>query len=989
MDAITGFSFARPEALLILLMLVPLTIYLSRTSIAFLRPRSRRLSLALRIAIVTLLVTALAGAAVVRAADKFSVVFLLDHSDSVPAAAQSAQAAYVRTAISAMKENDSAGVVVFGANALVDRPVSPDKSPPDLSSKPTTTYSNLADAIRLALGILPADSAQRLVLLSDGQENVGSAEWASRLAEARGVPVDVIPIAAPTGPEVWVDGLSAPSPVREGEQVSLQLTMSSSTDTTATLSILMDGAPLSAARVDLTRGSNTFVQKLPPAVPGFHTYSVQVEPAAGADTRSENNSYSAFSLVLGKPHVLVVEGHDGESAALDKALAPSMRIDTVQASAMPADVRTLAGYDGAVLVNVPASSLPQAAMDSLQLAVRDLGKGLIVIGGDESYAAGGYFRTPLQDMLPVNLDLPSKLDIPSVGMVMVIDRSGSMEESHSVGGVGVKKIELAKEAAAQAVAQLSERDYAGAVTFDSAADWVLPLQPLGDPSLFKSRIGSITSGGGTNIYAGLAPAVDALARSKAKSKHIVLLTDGVSEGGDYQGLLQKMSDNRITLSTVAVGSDADTALMKSLAAAGRGEYYYTEDGNALPQIFAHESHIAARSYLVEHPFTPARSAPSPILDGMGGLPGLQGYVGTSPRAGGQIALVSDAGDPVMAQWQYGLGRVVAWTSDAKGQWAKDWVTWQDFARFWAQAVGWSTGTEAGGSLQAQVAVEGGTAQITVDATAPDGSYLNGLAAGASVVGPDNVTSTLALRQTTAGRYQGSFPATQQGAYLVRVQATGGGAQGANLTQTLGVVVPYSPEYKGNATDDGLMSRIAALTSGRVLAPTDTAAPFEHNLDAVRTSTDLWPLLVLIAVLLLPFDIGVRRISMGRADLLKALEAARRKIGWHPRPQTAPATAPEMAALFQAKSRVRERSAQAAPWAEDGPRTEVSTRPVPGRAEEAAPPALGEVAPATNPKPQAASLPAAASDSPAETGVPSHGGQETLAARLRRARDQRR
>ncbi len=195
-------------------------------------------------------------------------------------------------------------------------------------------------------------------------------------------------------------------------------------------------------------------------------------------------------------------------------------------------------------------------------------------------------------MLPVNLDLPSKLDIPSVAMVMVIDRSGSMEEAHTAGGAGVKKIELAKEAAAEAVAQLSEHDYAGVITFDSAADWVLPLQQLGDPALFKSKIGSITAGGGTYIYAGLSPAVDALVQSKARSKHIILLTDGDSEMADYQSLLKKMSDNDITLSTVAVGADADQALMQSLAAGGKGQYYYTEDGNALPQIFAHESHIA-------------------------------------------------------------------------------------------------------------------------------------------------------------------------------------------------------------------------------------------------------------------------------------------------------------------------------------------------------------------------------------------------------------
>ncbi len=209
-----------------------------------------------------------------------------------------------------------------------------------------------------------------------------------------------------------------------------------------------------------------------------------------------------------------------------------------------------------------------------------------------------------------------------------------------------------------------------AITFDSGADWVIPMQPLGDPTQLRGRIGSITSGGGTDIYAGLAPAVDALIASKARSRHIVLLTDGVSEGGDYEGLLRKMAANNVTLSTVAVGSDADTGFLQSLAAAGKGRYYYTEDGNALPQIFAQESHLAARSYINERQFTPGRTSPSPILDGLGGLPALQGYVGTSQRVGGQVALVTDAGDPLLAQWQYGLGRVVAWTSDATGRWAK-------------------------------------------------------------------------------------------------------------------------------------------------------------------------------------------------------------------------------------------------------------------------------------------------------------------------------
>lgn len=907
MDAF-GLSLERPWALLLLLLLVPAAIYLSRTSMALMRQGRRRWSLALRVTLILLLVFAFAGLGVVRAAERLSVVFLVDGSDSIPSQGSALAAGYINSALDTMQEGDTAGVVMFGADALVDRPISPSKAPPDLASKPIATYSNIEEAVRLAMSLLPSDSARRIVLISDGKENLGSAEWAGRLAGANGVPVDVVAVPAESGPEVWLEGMSAPSPVREGERVALEVSVASSTDTTATLSIFMDGLPLTSQPVTLVRGSNKFVQPLPPATRGFHTYSATLEAPAASDTRRENNRYSAFSMVLGKPSLLIVEGKEGEAAPLRAALAPNIDSALVTPEAMPQDVAALAGYDGIILVNVPASRLARTGMENLQTVVRELGKGLVVIGGDESYAAGGYFRTPLEEMLPIDLQLPSKLNIPTVAMVMVIDRSGSMMSPHS-GNVGVAKIELAKEGAAQAVAQLSERDYAGVVTFDTGADWVVELQPLGDPQMFKNRIGSIPGGGGTNIYAGLSPAVDALIGSRAKSKHIVLLTDGVSEPGDYDSLLAKMGENSITLSTVAVGIDADTNLMQYLAQEGKGNYYYTEDGNALPQIFAHESHIASRSYLIEHPFVPERTSPSEILDGLGGLPALQGYVGTSPKPGGQIALVSDAGDPVLAQWQYGLGRVVAWTSDAKGQWAREWVAWADFGRFWGQAVRWATGTEAGGALQPRITLEGGTARITVDATAPDGQYLNSLDVTAVVVSPTSITSTVILRQVAAGRYEGEFPTDEEGAYLVRVGARSEEA-GTNLSQTLGVVVPYSPEYRGDATDDGLMQRLAALTSGRVLSFAEPAAVFEHNLEGVRTTTELWPLLLLLSILLLPFDIGVRRVRISRADIAEWAEEARRRLGVAPRKAVAVgggrSATPEMAAMMSAKTRVRDK-----------------------------------------------------------------------------------
>lgn len=903
MLANTGVSFLRPWALLLLLVLVPSAIYFSRTSMALLRRGRRRFSLGLRIAIITLLVLALAGTEIVRAADSLSVVFLLDRSDSVGTEAKAQQLQYVRDALKRMGDSDAAGVVAFGSDSLVDRPVSGDRTLAELTSAPQTTFTNLADALRLGLASAPADTERRLVLISDGKENAGNAEQAALLAAASGVPVDVVPLAAPSGPEVWVEGLTAPAAVRENERTSLQIAVQSSVDTTTTLALLVDNALISRAEVRLVKGANNYVQSLPALPRGIHAFGVQVIPPAGADTRTENNRYSAYSVVLGKPKVLIVQKAAGEGEVLRAALGSSIDADLVLPGQIPADVKSLAGYEGIVLVNVPATTLSAAGMEALQSYVRDLGKGLVVVGGDESYAAGGYFRTPLEAMLPVDLNLPSKLDIPAVAMVLVVDRSGSMGEGHTFNGAGVTKLELAKEAAYRAVAQLSTKDYLGVISFDSAADWVVSLQPLGDPSQFKGRIGGISLGGGTNIYSGLAPAVDALVGSKARSKHIVLLTDGQSEGGDYEGLLKRMHESAITISTVAVGTDADTNFLKNLATAGGGRYYYTEEGNALPEIFAHESHLAARSYLVEHDFTPARTSPSPLLDGLGGLPALHGYVGTSPKPAGQVVLVSDAGDPVLAQWQYGLGRVIAWTSDAKGQWAREWVGWQGFPQFWAQAVRWTIGTEAGGSLQTKVDLEAGTAHVTVDAVGPEGSYMNDLQAQAAVVGPA-LTSTVVLRQTSAGRYEGNFAATEEGVYVLHVSTSGSGT--ASTGQTIGVVVPYSPEYRGGEDGSGLLARIASASGGRVLGMSAPDAAFEHNLEPVKSSTPAWPLLLVLALLLLPFDVGVRRVSIYRGDVVRAWGSVKARVGRVGRGQPAVAATPDMAALLGAKQRGEER-----------------------------------------------------------------------------------
>jgi hypothetical protein len=283
-------------------------------------------------------------------------------------------------------------------------------------------------------------------------------------------------------------------------------------------------------------------------------------------------------------------------------------------------------------------------------------------------------------------------------------------------------------------------------------------------------------------------------------------------------------------------------------------------------------------------------------------------------------------------------------------------------------------------LQPRVEWEGGTARITVDAAQPDGSLIGDLDVGAAVVGPNLVTSTVALRQTAAGRYEGTFSATEEGAYLVQVRGTS--ATVGSVGQTLGMVVPYSPEYRGVPSDNGLLGRLASLTGGRVLSLDNPAASLEHNLPAARSTSDLWPLLLFLAILLLPFDVGVRRLAITRADVARARAELRRRLGWDRRPAhaTPQASTPQVAALFGAKERSRERFDTGSPPAQ------LPDLPAP------APPAAAsarDLQPEGRTGRATSAAQARTSPQPAPEPTPQTGTEEdNMAARLRRSREQR-
>ena len=875
-------TFVQPAALL-LLALAGAFVLIRRVSLRHLTRRRNRLVLVVRLAVLALLVMALARPLAVDVADSSAVAFLIDVSDSVGPAQRQHATEWLRQALAEKRPRDQMEVIAFAGDAQVDRTIGTAPLMPDLASTPRPNATNLAAAIRLALSTLPSDTARKIVVLSDGAENVGAALEEARLATAAGVPISFVALPSRDGPEILVRQLETPPSLRERDTFSLRVVVDASEATEATLRVLVDGRLDSSHNVQLNKGTNTFTIPHAPVPKGFHSFRVQLETAA--DTISENNIGTSFSTVIGKANVLLVEGSPGEGRYLNDALrAGGMEVSVIAPTAVPGEPLGLRGYDSVVLVNVPAERLAPAQQQALKTYVQSFGGGLAVVGGSQSYGAGGYAGTPLAETLPVSMDLHGSKLQSSVALILVLDTSGSMGD----GPPGANKMDMAKKAAVESLSLLGPQDQFGLLAFEDSNRWVVQPTPLNDPDTPKQKIAALAPGGGTDIFPAVREAYQAMAQLQAKVRHIILLTDGVAPPGDYEGLTAQMRRDNITLSTIAVGTDADFGLLQNLAELGNGRYYEGIDPFDVPQIAIKETLEVARAAIIEQQVSPVRVAPSAIIDGLdlNGMPALGGYVATTAKPTSTTVLASTEGDPLLAEWQYGLGQVVAWTSDAENRWSADWLQWPPFAQFWTQLVKRTIPSQLDRNLQVSTSLEGGRVHTVVDALGDDGSFLNLQQSEAAVVDPQNNKQQIALKQTAPGRYEGFFPSVGEGAYGIEV--TQRSADGTLIaTQAAGFVVPYSPEYRDLVVNNDLLKALADQTGGLEL--TSPAQAF-LNVERVRGGgRELWPIFIGLAILLFLVDVGARRLRVGTGDLERGWRGLMAWWEARGRPITQPAT----------------------------------------------------------------------------------------------------
>ena len=840
-----GIEFIRPYAWLLLPVCAALVFVIDGRYKARRMGLKRAISRVTRLALVFLIIAALTGPSLLLPGNKAVTWALCDLSAST-ASQRGAMEAALYEGLQGAPEDLQIGAIAFGHSAMVDAPLAAGRKEISLGTAPDASGTDIGRALAMAMALLPEDAAGRIALLSDGKDNGQGVRSQLAALAARGIAVDVLPFASGYVHDAQVTGVTPPAQVYQGEKFDVSVQLDSSFETAGTLVLYANRQPVSTRNVTLRRGENTFVFKDTATASGVVTY--EVELVAEGDENPRNNRLGAYMDVRGVPRVAVVGNGGDELRAM--LTAAGMEVDTLLPAQLPKSAEALRQYHAVALVNVNGDDLHRDAVSALDDYVRKLGRGVAVFGGDDSYALGGWRGTALEDLLPVSMDVDNRMDMPSLALVLIIDKSGSMTE----GRYGITRLDMAKEAAMRSAEVLTARDFVGVIAFDDTAKWVVPMQQVTDVAAIQEMIGTIRPGGGTMFYSSLAQALAALLETETQLKHVIFLTDGESGDSGYEFVVQQMAQNDITMTTVAVGSGANARLLERLAETGNGRSYAATEFDDIPKIFTKETYLATKAYIQNRTFYPVVWSTGPLTD-YEGFPPLDGYLTTTAKPLATVAMATDREDPLLAWWQYGAGRVLAWTSDVSGAWTGSFLRWEEAAGFFAGMVSHVLPTEEGeGELILDR--QGDTARLRYVVS----DETESLVTVASVLAPDGTQAQVTLSATAPGVYEGTVPVGQEGAYTVRVEQS----QGGSLLRTLesGLAVGYSGEYDLRVPDGtALLEEIARETGGRMLE--NAADLFAERGAQTREKRDLSALLLILSLVLFVLDVAQRRLAWER------------------------------------------------------------------------------------------------------------------------------
>jgi Ca-activated chloride channel family protein len=852
-------------------LLAPYFLWMISRSLADLPAAQRVMSVLLRIAFVTVIALGLARVARTSTTQNVCTVYVVDVSDSVSDAALEDARGELQKALAVRPKNDQVRLVTFAKRPRAvplaeDAASAPaiERHAPGLGSA-----TDIASALQLAYGLYPEGYLRRAVIVSDGVQTDGDLLAEANRARVYGVKLFAVPYKRPVPGEVAVRELRVPDKVHEQETFDLHAQVFSSVPQRVKL-VLKQGDVINGLDgvkvVDLQAGDNDVAFRSKAAVPGGVTYSLEVSEAA-QDRFKENNRATAVAAVVGMPVVLYADGNPARATYLSSALsAQQLNVDTFDP--LPTTLREAEKYDFIVLSDMPAERVSLTQQETIEQYVRDLGGGFLFAGGESGFGLGGWVHTTIERILPVRMDAEKRRDEPEVAMALAIDRSGSM--------TGLP-LEMAKQAARATAEALAGDDLLEVIAFDSQPTRIVRMSPAKHRARIQTDIARIQAGGGTEIFPALDTAYQALSTTRAKRKHVVLLTDGQAPQNGIRDLVQAMASENITVTTVGLGGGVDESLLRMISDVGGGRFYKVSDPQALPRIFTRETEMVSRSALVEEYFQPRLTSPADFLRGIdvAAAPFLHGYVATRMKPPpAQEILQSELGEPILARWHVGLGWAMAWTSDLKNQWAVEWLRWPQWGQFWAQLVREHMRQKKRQvfDMRAEVDPATGHAHAVLDAIGADDRFQNGLTAMLSATGPVLATTgggdtrKMTMAQTAPGRYEADFPLDRYGSFLLHaslekaIDDGHGSIKTATVAESYGHVTnSYPREYLALAPDVAALAHAAAATGGAVdPAP---AAVFDPAGEVIRYHEDLWPRFVAGSIVLFLLDLLVRRVRV--------------------------------------------------------------------------------------------------------------------------------
>lgn len=843
----------QPWMLTIFLPALAAIVVIARVGARTVSRKQHRWATAVRIGVTAILVLALAQPLLVQAVDERTVLFLLDRSDSVAASVRTQQEAIVAEALRAGGVTDRSGVAVFGTELGIDQSLQMGRAPVAVLTEVDGSATDLGGALRTAAALLPTEGSRRIVVLTDLVETTGSAREAARELGDLGIAIDVVSLDSQRSPDALIESVTAPPVVRQGETVPVRLVIRSTSPGAAVVTVRAgEQAPITIP-VALVSGANEILVDVQADRTG--PLAIEVDLEADFDTRPENDSAQGITRVLGAARLAVVEGKPGEGAALASGLAAA-GYEVDQMISVPS-AESLLEYDGVVLVNFARPG--NEAAEALASYVEDLGRGLVVVGGDQAYGLGDYHKTPLESVLPVSSNPDDLVRRQPVAQVLVIDTSGSMAACHcnsSTPDTGINKTDISRAGAAAAIEALAATDRVGVLAFSSGTSWVLPLDRKPSAAAVTEALGTLTPEGDTEIAPALEEALASLLGAAEDLRHIVLFTDGWDPNeANLLPIVRSIADAGITLSVLGTGEGPGVTLQR-MAEVGNGRYYPGTDITEVPELFVEETLTVARNLANEGSFFPALGARSPATEGLAESPPLLGYVLTKAKGSASVALEIGPGDPLLVTWQRGLGRVSAWTSDATARWSANWVDWEGYVSFWGAVVG--DVLPAGRDNPPAVHVENGLLRIRLT----DFALEDGSSAVARIRTPSGDVISVPLDRTGPSDFEGTVRAASAGAYWAAVSVDH--PSGGGYTTGSGAVSGYQEEFAFREPDPTLGAEIADATSGRVNP--SPAAMFDDAPSRGSAERALWPWLVGLALAGFLVDVALRRLVFGAGDV---------------------------------------------------------------------------------------------------------------------------